>query len=161
MQNYFNFQVHAHTVVPDLLTGMSSFFWNNLTLISTKIVTAHNKIVTVECWACRQFLLCWISWRFTIKIHCFGGGLGGSVRHPTLDFSWDHGLGAVRSSLASGSVLGMEPAWDSFSPHFSLLFLSLSLVFIIRIVISLFTLGKKMFFPPYTWRLPVKLTSVC
>lgn len=48
MQNYFNFQVHAYTVVPDLLTGKSWFFWNNLTLISTKIII-HNKILTVEC----------------------------------------------------------------------------------------------------------------
>lgn len=41
MQNYFNFQVHAHTVVPNILTAKSWFFWNNLTLISTKIIILH------------------------------------------------------------------------------------------------------------------------
>lgn len=43
MQNYFNVQVHAHTVVPKLLTGTSWFLWNNLTLISTKMIAYTSK----------------------------------------------------------------------------------------------------------------------
>lgn len=38
MQDYFNFQVHAHTVVSELLIGKSWFSWNNLTLIFVKII---------------------------------------------------------------------------------------------------------------------------
>ena len=42
-----------------------------------------------------------------------------SVEHPTLDVDANHDLTVVRLSLASGSVLGVEPAWDSFSSSLS------------------------------------------
>ena len=38
-----------------------------------------------------------------------------SVKWPTLDFSSDHGLRVVGSNPTLGSVLSMEPAWDSLS----------------------------------------------
>lgn len=37
------------------------------------------------------------------------------VKCPTLDFSSGHDLRVVGLSPTSGSVLGLEPAWDSFS----------------------------------------------
>ena len=54
-----------------------------------------------------------------------------SVEHPTLDFSSGHDPRVVGSSPTSGSVLSMEPAWDSPSLSlplpFSLLTHTLSL----------------------------------
>lgn len=47
-QNYFNVQVHAHSC-----GTISRYFYKN------NIV--HIKILTIECWAYWQFLLCWIS----------------------------------------------------------------------------------------------------
>jgi len=43
------------------------------------------------------------------------GCLGDSVKCLTLDFGSVHNLGVVRSSPASGSVLGVGPALDSLS----------------------------------------------
>jgi len=37
------------------------------------------------------------------------------VKHPTLDFSSGHDLRVIRSNPALGSVLSVEPAWDSLS----------------------------------------------
>ena len=37
------------------------------------------------------------------------------VKHRNLDFSSGHDLMVVRSSSTSGSVLGVETAWDSLS----------------------------------------------
>ena len=42
-----------------------------------------------------------------------------SVECPTLDFGSGHGLTVVRLSSMSGSMLSVEPAWDSFSPSLS------------------------------------------
>ena len=42
-----------------------------------------------------------------------------SVKCPTLDFSSGRDLTVMISSRASDSVLGTEPAWDSFSPSAS------------------------------------------
>ena len=39
-----------------------------------------------------------------------------SVKCPTLDFSSSHGLRVLRSSPASSSALGVEPAYDSLPP---------------------------------------------
>ena len=39
-----------------------------------------------------------------------------SFKHLILDFGSGHDLRVVRLSPASGSVLGVEPAWDSLSP---------------------------------------------
>ena len=39
-----------------------------------------------------------------------------SVKHLTLDFSSGWDLRVVRWNLTWGSVLDMEPAWDSLSP---------------------------------------------
>ena len=45
------------------------------------------------------------------------GGTGAQqVKRLTLDFGSGHDLTFVRSSLASGSGPGLEPAWDSLSP---------------------------------------------
>ena len=44
-----------------------------------------------------------------------GGGLGGSVKCLTLDFSSGYDLRVVRLSPTLGSVPSMEPAWDSLS----------------------------------------------
>ena len=38
------------------------------------------------------------------------------VNQHTTDFSSGHDLRDVRSSPKLGSMLGMEPAWDSLSP---------------------------------------------
>lgn len=43
IQDYFNFQVHAHTVDSELLTVKSWFFQNNLTLILIKIILYPTK----------------------------------------------------------------------------------------------------------------------
>ena len=37
------------------------------------------------------------------------------VKHPTLDFSSGHDILVVRSSPTPGSMLSVEPAWDSLS----------------------------------------------
>jgi len=37
------------------------------------------------------------------------------VKHLTLDFGLGHDLRVMRSSPLSGSLLGVEPAWDSLS----------------------------------------------
>ena len=42
-----------------------------------------------------------------------------SGKHPALDFGSGHDLTLVRWSLTSGSMLGMEPAYDSFSSSVS------------------------------------------
>lgn len=39
-----------------------------------------------------------------------------SVEGPTLDFSSSHDLKVVRLSPMMGSMLSVEPAWDSLSP---------------------------------------------
>lgn len=39
-----------------------------------------------------------------------------SIESPTLDFSSGHHLRVLRSSLVSGSVLSVDPAWNSLSP---------------------------------------------
>ena len=38
------------------------------------------------------------------------------IEHPTLDFGSGHDLRVVRLNLLLGSMLSMEPAWDSLSP---------------------------------------------
>ena len=38
------------------------------------------------------------------------------VKHPTLDFGSGHDLRVMRLSRVSGSVLGVEPAYDFLSP---------------------------------------------
>ena len=48
------------------------------------------------------------------------------VKHLTPNFGSGHDLRVVRLSPTLGSVLGMEPAWDSLSPSFLSLSLSLS-----------------------------------
>ena len=58
------------------------------------------------------------------------GPLGAwSIHRPNLDLDSAHDLRVARLSLASGSVLSLEPAEDSFSLSPSLLTLSLSLFF--------------------------------
>ena len=51
-----------------------------------------------------------------MKLNYFGGAwVAQSVKHLTLDFNSGHDLGVVGSSPMLGSMLGMAPAWDSFS----------------------------------------------
>ena len=45
-----------------------------------------------------------------------GGYMALSAKHLTLDCGLGHDLKVVRSSLMLGSVVGMEPAWESLSP---------------------------------------------
>ena len=47
------------------------------------------------------------------KWHFGGTWVAQSVEHPTLDFSWGHDPRVIRLSPTSGSVLSVEPAWDS------------------------------------------------
>ena len=59
-----------------------------------------------------------------------GSGVAQSVGPLTLDFGSGHDLTVTGSSPASGSVLAVEPAWDSLSsspsvPPLLALFLSL------------------------------------
>ena len=44
-----------------------------------------------------------------------------SVECLTLDYGSNHDLRVVRSSPVSGSVLTVEPGWDSLSPFLSAL----------------------------------------
>ena len=44
------------------------------------------------------------------------GHLDGSVKCPTLNFSSGHDLRVLELSPTLGSMLGVEPAWDSLSP---------------------------------------------
>ena len=45
-----------------------------------------------------------------------GSWVAQSVERPTLDFSSGRGPRVVGSGPTSGSLLSVEPAWDSFSP---------------------------------------------
>ena len=49
------------------------------------------------------------------KSHFRGAWVAQSVEHLTLDLGSGHGPRIVESSPVSGSILGMEPAWNSFS----------------------------------------------
>ena len=52
-----------------------------------------------------------------LEIELFGGTqVAQSVEYPTPDFGSGHYLMVMRLSPASGSVLSVEPAWDSPSP---------------------------------------------
>ena len=44
-----------------------------------------------------------------------GAWVAQSVEHPALDLGSGHDPGIVGSSPTSGSVLSVEPAWDSLS----------------------------------------------
>ena len=45
-----------------------------------------------------------------------GAWVARSIEHQTLDFSSGHDPRVMESSPVSGSLLSMEPAWDSLSP---------------------------------------------
>ena len=64
-----------------------------------------------------------------LKVPLLGTWVTYLVKRLTLDFGSCHDLRAVRLSLRSGSVLGVDPAWDSRSPFLSDPPLSLLLLF--------------------------------
>ena len=58
---------------------------------------------------------------FMSALYSFGGHVGTqSVKYPTLNLGSGHDLTVVRQSPWLGSMLGVEPAWDSLTLRLSL-----------------------------------------